>query len=104
MAKNKKEKLAEEFLSSVTGVDTEAVLKEVRALKDEDIYTHFITKDALRTGKIEDVDMNEFLLKVCVCETAREGEKGKNVNYLQHVCYIELDVETLEMNMTRSLF
>ena len=41
---------------------------------------------------------------VCVCETAREGEKGKNVNYLQHVCYIELDVETLEMNMTRSLF
>ena len=41
---------------------------------------------------------------VCVCETAREGEKEKNVNYLQHVCYIELDVETLEMNMTRSLF
>lgn len=64
MAKNKKEKLAEEFLSSVTGVDTEAVLKEVRALKDEDVYTHFTTKDALRTGRIEDVDMNEFLLKV----------------------------------------
>ena len=37
--------------------------------------------------------------KVCVCvsETAREGEKGKNVNYLQHIYYIELDVETLEI-------
>lgn len=64
MAKSKKEKLAEEFLSSVIGVDTKTVLDEVRALKDEDIYTHFITKDAVGSGKIDDTDMNEFLLKV----------------------------------------
>ena len=44
--------------------------------------------------------------KVCVCmsETAREGEKGKNLNYLQQVYCMELDVETLEMKTTKSLF
>ena len=44
--------------------------------------------------------------KVCVCvsETAREGEKGKNVNSLQQVYCMELDVETIEMKTTKSLF
>ncbi len=64
MAKSKKEKLAEEFLRSVMGVDTKSVLDEVRALKDEDVYTRFITKDAVCSGKIDDAEMNEFLLKV----------------------------------------
>ncbi len=64
MGKSKKEKCAEEFLSSVTGVETKAIIEQVRSLKDEDIYTHFITKDAVCSGKIDDAEMNEFLLKV----------------------------------------
>ena len=64
MAKSRKDRLKEEFLSSITGVDTKTILDEVRALNDEDIYTHFITKDAVCSGKIEDAVMNEFLLKV----------------------------------------
>ena len=64
MGKSKKEKCAEEFLSSVTGVETKAIIEQVRSLKDEDIYTHFITKDAVCSSKIDDAEMNEFLLKV----------------------------------------
>lgn len=64
MGKSKKEKCVEEFLSSVTGVETKAIIEQVRSLKDEDIYTHFITKDAVCSGKIDDAEMNEFLLKV----------------------------------------
>ena len=64
MAKSRKDRLKEEFLSTITGVDTKTILDEVRALNDEDIYTHFITKDAVCSGKIEDAVMNEFLLKV----------------------------------------
>ena len=45
-------------------METKAIIEQVRSLKDEDIYTHFITKDAVCSGKIDDAEMNEFLLKV----------------------------------------
>ena len=64
---------------------------------------HFTVTDLRETFLSGFHESEEVCVCVCVCETAR-GEKGKNVNYLQHVYYIELDVETLEMNMTRSLF
>ncbi len=64
MAKGKSQKLKEEFLSTVTGVEKDAILSQVRELKDEDVYTHFITKDAFASGTLEEDDVNEFLLKV----------------------------------------
>ena len=64
MAKSKREQAKKEFLSNVIGVDTKDILGEVRTLKEEDIYTHFITSGAIASSNIDDADINEFLLRV----------------------------------------
>lgn len=54
----------EEFLSGVVGVDGEKVIDAVRQLKDKDLYTYFVTNEAISSGKIDDADIREFLLHV----------------------------------------
>lgn len=64
MAKSKREQCKKEFLGDIQAVDTKEILNTVRALKEEDIYTHFIKSGAISSGIIDDADINEFLLRV----------------------------------------
>lgn len=64
MSKSKREQAKKEFLSEVTAVDTKEILDIVRSLKEEDVYTHFITSGAIAAGTIDNSDINEFLLRI----------------------------------------
>lgn len=64
MSKSKREQAKKDFLSEVTAVDTKEILDIVRSLKEEDVYTHFITSGAIAAGTIDNSDINEFLLRI----------------------------------------
>lgn len=55
----------ERFLRNVKGVSRTAVFDEISKNTDNlDLYTFFVTKDAFCTGKLEDNDINEFLVGI----------------------------------------
>lgn len=64
MPNSKREQAKKDFLSEVTAVDTKEILDIVRSLKEEDVYTHFITSGAIAAGTIDNSDINEFLLRI----------------------------------------
>ena len=65
MSRLSKQRAKERFLATVEGVDKDVILDEIRGdIGEDDLYTYFVKKDAFNTGVLEEVDINEFLLKV----------------------------------------
>lgn len=65
MSKLSKQRAKESFLENVEGVSKEVVFEEIKQnTEDLDLYTFFVTKDAFKSGVLQDNNLNEFLLHV----------------------------------------
>ncbi|MGN0961098.1 MAG: hypothetical protein ACI4PF_02725 [Christensenellales bacterium] len=65
MSKLSKQRAKEELLKSVEPVTKETAFDEIKNNTEGlDLYTYFVTKDAFKTGILQESDINEFLIRV----------------------------------------